>query len=74
MDDELLTAKELAAKLRVEPETVYRMCKAGKWPHTKIGRLYRFTEDDYKAITAPPAIEQKPRTQRSNIAQLLRSA
>lgn len=74
MDDKLLTAQELAAKLDVDPETVRRMCKTGKWPHTKIGRLYRFTEDHYQAITAPPAVEQKPRTQRKNIAHLLRSA
>jgi excisionase family DNA binding protein len=74
MDEKLLTAQELAAKLDVDPETVRRMCKTGKWPHTKIGRLYRFTEDHYQAITAPPVVEQKPRTQRKNIAHLLRSA
>lgn len=74
MDDKLLTTQEIAAKLDVDPETVRRMCKTGKWPHTKIGRLYRFTESHYQAITAPPAVEQKPRTQRKNIAHLLRSA
>ena len=73
-DDKLLTAAELAAKLDIDAETVRRMCKAGKWPHTKIGRLYRFTEDHYQAIIAPPVTEQKPRTQRKNIAHLLRSA
>jgi len=74
MEDKLFTAAELAEKLDVATETVRRMCKTGKWPHTKIGRLYRFTEDHYKAITAPPVVEQKPRTQRKNIAHLLRSA
>lgn len=73
-DDKLLTAGELAAKLDIDTETVRRMCKTGKWPHTKIGRLYRFTEAHYQAITAPPAVTSKPRTQRQNIERLLRSA
>jgi len=74
VDDKLLTTQEMAAKLDVDPETVRRMCKAGKWPHTKIGRLYRFTESHYQEITAPPAAQQKPRNQRQNIEKLLRSA
>lgn len=72
--DETLTAAEVAAKLKVEVETVYRMCRTGKWPHIKIGRLYRFTPEHYRTITEPPVTPQKPRTQRKNIANLLRSA
>lgn len=74
MEDETLTAAEVAAKLKVNVETVYKMCKTGKWPATKIGRIYRFTPEQYQAITEPPVVEQKPRTQRQKIAQLLRSA
>jgi len=74
VDNETLTAAEVAAKLKVSTETVYRMCKSGKWQATKIGRLYRFTPEQYESITAAPAPVQKPRTQRKNIAHLLRSA
>jgi excisionase family DNA binding protein len=74
MDDETLTAAEVAAKLKVNVETVYKMCKSGKWPATKIGRIYRFTPEQYEAITTPPVTPQKPRTQRKNIERLLRSA
>jgi len=72
--DDTMTAAEVAEKLKVNVETVYRMCKAGKWQATKIGRLYRFTPDQYKSITEPPAAQQKPRNQRQNIEKLLRSA
>ena len=69
----VLTAVDLAARLNVSVETVYRMCRARKWPHSRIGRLYRFTEEHYQAIIAvpdPPLVP--PRSQRENIARLLR--
>jgi hypothetical protein len=48
------------------------MCRAGKWPHSKIGRLYRFAEEHYQAIIATPdPAEVRPRSQRENIARLL---
>ncbi|MEV8148747.1 helix-turn-helix domain-containing protein [Arthrobacter sp. NPDC080073] len=74
MDDApMMTAADLAARLNVSLETVYKMCKTHKWPHTKIGRIYRFNEEHYQTIIAtPPAPELKPRTQRENIARLLR--
>lgn len=74
MDDETMTAGEVAAKLKVSVNTVYRMVKAGKWQATKIGRIYRFTPEQHEANTEPPAIQQKPRNQRQNITKLLRSA
>lgn len=73
-ESDTLTAAQVAAKLQISVETVYRMCKSGKWPATKIGRIYRFTPEQYEAIIAPPAAPQKPRTQRRNIERLLRSA
>lgn len=74
MSDQLMSAEDLAANLGISVETVYRMCRTGKWPAAKIGRLYRFTPEHYETITAPPAPKKKPRGQRENIAQLLRSA
>ncbi|CAH0232170.1 hypothetical protein SRABI26_02677 [Arthrobacter sp. Bi26] len=73
-DETLMSAGDLAAKLDVSVETVHRMCRARKWPHSKIGRLYRFTDEHYQIITATPAAPLKPRTQRKNIERLLRSA
>lgn len=71
-DEPLLTAGALATRLAVSIETVYRQCKTGKWPHSRIGRLYRFTEEHYQAIIATPkALQPKPRTQRENITRLL---
>jgi excisionase family DNA binding protein len=72
--DKLLTAAELADRLNISVATVYKMCKGGKWPHSKIGRLYRFTEEHYQSIIETPVVPlRRPRTQRENIARLLRS-
>lgn len=71
----MLTAAELAARLNISTDTVRRMCTAGKWPHTRIGRLYRFSEERYQAIIAvPDPPVPPPRTQRANIARLLSGA
>lgn len=74
-DDPLMTAAELAAKLNVSTDTVRRMCTAGKWPHARIGRLYRFTEEHYQTIIATPAAPEPwwSRARRENVARLLRS-
>lgn len=69
----LLTAAVMAERLSVSVETVYRMCKSGQWPHSRIGRLYRFTEEHYQTIIAepdPPSV--RLRSQRDNIARMLR--
>jgi excisionase family DNA binding protein len=69
----MLTAAELAARLNVSTDTVRRMCHAGKWPHSKIGRMFRFTEEHYQAIIATPETPEPPtRSQRDNIARMLR--
>ncbi len=50
----MLTTAELAGRLSVSTATVRAMCNSGKWPHTRIGRLYRFSEEHYQAIIATP--------------------
>ncbi|WP_416403610.1 helix-turn-helix domain-containing protein [Arthrobacter sp. LFS091] len=50
----MFTAAELAGRLSVSTATVRAMCNSGKWPHTRIGRLYRFSEEHYQAIIATP--------------------
>lgn len=72
-DAPMLTAEDLAARLNVSRATVYQMCKSGKWPHSKIGRLYRFSEEHYQTIIATPAApEPWTRERRDNIARMLR--
>lgn len=67
-----MTSAEVAARLNVSTETVHRMCRSRKWPHVKVGRLYRFTEANYQAIITPvPPPEQNSRTQRQRIDRLL---
>lgn len=69
----MLTVADPAARLNVSPDTIRRMCTSGKWPHSRIGWLYRFTEEHYQTIIATPdPPETNPRAQRENIARLLR--
>ncbi len=39
---EMLTAKDVQAKLQVDRSTVYRMAEAGKLPAVKVGKQWRF--------------------------------
>jgi len=41
---------ELAKKLRVNPMTIYRYIKAGKFPATKIGKEYRIDRETFEAF------------------------
>lgn len=70
-----MTAAELAAKLNVNVKTVFKMCRTHQWPHSQTGRLYRSTEGHHQiSIATPERPDVKLRTQRENIARLLRSA
>lgn len=75
MDDTpMMTTADMAKRLNVSTDTVRRMCNAGKWPHARIGRLYRFTEEQYLSITAPPqAPEPWSKARREDIARMLTS-
>jgi excisionase family DNA binding protein len=41
-DDEVLTAEQVAALLRVSTKTVLRLARQGDLPGRKIGRAWRF--------------------------------
>ena len=45
MPDEVLTAEELAAYLKVDVQTVYRKFRAGEIPGVRIGRAVRFKRE-----------------------------
>lgn len=45
MDDTLLTIKEVAAYLKVNERTVYRLAASGDIPAFKVGGSWRFRKD-----------------------------
>src|SRR5215212_8775514 len=51
-DHALLTPEEAAAYLRVTPQTVYRLVRAGKLPGVKVGHLWRLRRVDLEAHLA----------------------
>ena len=46
MNDRLLTVRELAEYLRVNPFTVYRWIAKNRIPHLRVGRTLRFRLED----------------------------
>ncbi len=53
-EHQLLTVEEAAAHLRLNPQTVYRLLRAGKLPGVKVGRQWRVRLVDLEAhLTAP---------------------
>lgn len=47
---ELLTADELAERLKIPARTIKDQASAGLLPHHRFGKHYRFSEDDIAAI------------------------
>jgi excisionase family DNA binding protein len=43
--DELLTVRELAARLRLHPKTLYAFVARGSIPHIRIGRRVLFSAE-----------------------------
>jgi excisionase family DNA binding protein len=56
----LRTDADLADLLSIPREQVVRRARAGEFPHVRIGRRYRFTDDDVKAIIAAHHRETVP--------------
>lgn len=50
-----LTKDEAAAYLGVAPVTLYRLTKAGKVAHVRLGRLMRWRREDLDAFLASAA-------------------
>lgn len=42
--ENLLTARDLAERLRITTDTVYRMARQGRIPAVRVGRTWRFRE------------------------------
>ena len=74
-DDELMTVSEVAQGLRMDEHYVYRCINSGKLPATKHGNRYRIRASDFQTfITPTPKVLEDPKTQRSNIRRLMKSA
>jgi DNA binding domain, excisionase family len=50
MDNKIYNAKEAAAYLRISKVTLYGLVEDGKIHCFRIGRIYRFTEDQIQAF------------------------
>jgi excisionase family DNA binding protein len=48
----LLTAWEVAARLRVSTATVYKLCKRGELPHVRVSNAVRVSPIDLEAFIA----------------------
>lgn len=53
MPETLLTVKEAAARLRINPTTLRRQLRAGKVRHVRTGKMWRIPES---VVTASPAV------------------
>ena len=45
-----MTAREVAARLRVCAATVYRLCDTGKLPHVRVSNAVRVSETDLRGF------------------------
>lgn len=52
-EHELLTLKETARLLRINPRTAWRWCKSGRLPGVKIGHEWRVRRSDLLALLTP---------------------
>lgn len=68
----IYTVAELASMLKLHPATVQRKARAGKYPHTKLGNEYRFTEADYQSILEEARPKPKEDTRAARKALRLR--
>lgn len=65
---------DLARMLNVSEPTVRRRARSGRWPHQKIGRLYRFTNDDIQEIKQSLTVDTDYFYDRDRIARMLENA
>jgi len=59
------TAQEVADMFQIKKQQVARLAASGEWPHHRIGKFIRFTDEDIAKINeitqvAPPPIEANP--------------
>lgn len=67
-----LTAQEMAAKYKINADTVRRRVADGSWPCDRIGRLYRFSPDQQDEIAQLIAVRRRPAYDKDRLAEALR--
>ncbi|MBI2019056.1 helix-turn-helix domain-containing protein [Candidatus Daviesbacteria bacterium] len=50
LEEEYLTPEEVAKILKVEKITIYRMCRAGKLPAVKFGKVWRISSKKLREV------------------------
>jgi len=66
MSAEVLTIPQVADRLKVSRNTVYRLISAGELPVVEVGSVSRINEDDLKAY-----IDRNTRSPRDSVAALM---
>lgn len=59
MNERTLTDDEMAERYGKGRWFVQTECRAGRWPHLRVGRSFRFTEEQVASIDA--LLEVKPK-------------
>lgn len=66
-NDEILTIKEVAAYLKLNEKTAYRLVLNGEIPGFKVGGSWRFRERDIRNwVNEQTEIKKKPNGKRGN--------
>jgi excisionase family DNA binding protein len=75
--DRMLDAREAAALVKVSPETLVKMAKAGRVPAVKFGREWRFRADQLeispqtgRSLSPAPAARPRPAAARGRASTL----
>lgn len=70
---EILTLREVAARLRVHPSTIYRLIQRGELPHFRVGIDYRFDTDAIERWMASKEQQCNHQSESKSSARRLRS-
>lgn len=57
MAQQLLTAAEVAAQLRVSTMTIYRLIRSGELPAVRVGRNYRVRADELETYLEAQVVD-----------------
>lgn len=68
MTSRLMTVEEVARYLRVRPSTIYEWAKEGKIPAAKVGRLWRFHQEEIETWVRNGGLQPSARQRRSSEA------
>ncbi len=58
IESDFFTIEEVAQKLRVSTKTVYKQVLGGALAHTRVGRQYRISFEDYDLYRQGPTLKR----------------